>query len=69
MADSSSYTPFESLTRKHGFVCIPPSGIDVEAIILAVGEIIGLKNIKAASRMNKRVVIFVSTVTMVAQVV
>uniref|UniRef100_UPI00358FD02D dual specificity protein phosphatase 22-like n=1 Tax=Myxine glutinosa TaxID=7769 RepID=UPI00358FD02D len=69
MADSSRYTSLEALTRKHGIVCSPPSGIDVEAIILAVREIIGLDNVKAASRMNKRVVIFVSTVPMVAQIV
>ena len=69
MADSSRYTAFETLTRKHGLVCMPSSGIDAEAVILAVGEIIGLENVKAASRMNKHVVIFVSIVNMVAQVV
>ena len=69
MAVSSRYTVFESLTRKHWLVCLPGSGIDVETVILAVGELFGLENVKAVSHINKRAVISVSTVNMVPQVV
>ena len=33
--------PSECLSRKHAFVRMPPEGIPVEDIILAVGNIIG----------------------------
>jgi len=67
--ESLRYASFEALTRKHGFVCIPPLEIDMEKLIVGVGEIIGIENIKAVSRMNKRLFFFVSQVPMVAQVV
>ena len=67
--ESSRYVSFEALTRKHGIVCIPPSEIDMEKLIVGVGEIIGIENVKAVSRMDKKIVFFVSQVPMVAQVV
>ena len=51
----------EGVTRKHAFVCVPPEGVLVEDIILAVGNIIGDKNIRAASCMNQKLVVFVLT--------
>ena len=56
--ESSRYASFEALNRKHGFVCIPPSEIDMEKLIVGVGEIIGIENVKAVSRMNKKIVFF-----------
>ena len=52
--ESSRYASFEALTRKHGFVCISPSEIDMDKLIVGVGEIIGIENVKAVSRMNKK---------------
>ena len=67
--ESSWYASFETLNRKHGFVCIPPSEIDMEKLIVGVGEIIGIENVKAVSCMNKKIVFFISQVSMVVQVV
>ena len=52
--ESSRYASFEALTRKHGFVCISASEIDMDKLIVGVGEIIGIENVKAVSRMNKK---------------
>ena len=41
----------------------------MEKLIVGVGEIIGIENVKADSRLNKKNVFFVSEVPMVAQVV
>ena len=51
------------------FVCVPPEGVPVKAIILAVGNIIGDENIRAASRMNQKMVVFVSDDALVHEVV
>ena len=59
----------EGSTRKHAFVCVPPEGVPVENIILLVGNIIGDENIRAASHMNQKVVVFVSDVSLVHEVV
>ena len=67
--ESSRYASFEALTRKHGFVCITASEIDMDKLIVVVGEIIGIENVEAVSRMNKKIVFFVSQVPMVVQVV
>ena len=56
--ESSRYASFEALNRKHGFVCIPRSEIDMEKLIVGVGEIIGIENVKAVSRMNKKFFFF-----------
>uniref|UniRef100_UPI00358EE8F5 receptor-type tyrosine-protein phosphatase gamma-like n=1 Tax=Myxine glutinosa TaxID=7769 RepID=UPI00358EE8F5 len=58
MLARSRYAAFEGLTRKHGVVCVPPNEVTVEDIVIAVGNIIGLEKIRAASRMNKRLVIY-----------
>ena len=60
---------FGSLSWKHGLTCIPPAHVAVKAIIIAVGGIIGAENVLAASRMNKKVVVFVLQESMVASVV
>ena len=59
----------EGLTRKHAFVCVLPEGVPVEDIILAVVNIFGDENIRTASRMNQKVVVFVSDVSLVHEVV
>ena len=59
-------TVFRSLSRKHGLTCVPPAHVAVKSIIIAVGGIIGDENVVAASRMNKKVVVFVLQERMVA---
>ena len=56
--ESSRYASFEALTRKHGIVGVPPSEIDVEKLIVGVGEIMGIENVKAVSCMNKKMFFF-----------
>ena len=58
MGESLRYASFEALTREHRIVCIPPSEIDMEKLIVGVGEIIGIENVKAVSRLNKKIVVF-----------
>ena len=62
-------TNYEALTRKHGLVCTPPREVKIENVLLAIGNIIGSHHIRAASRMDKKLVIFVSDVHMVNSVV
>ena len=50
-------------------MCVLPEGVPVEDIILAVGNIIGDENIRAASCMNQKVVVFVSDDSLVHEVV
>ena len=50
-------------------MCVLPEGVPVEDIILAVGNIIGDENIRAASCMNQKVVVFVSDDELVHDVV
>ena len=59
----------KGLTRKHAFVCVPPEGVPVEDIVLAVRKIIGDENIHSASRVNQKVFVFVSDVSLVHEVV
>ena len=54
------YEAFDNLTRKHALVCVPPEGILTEDVVLAVRSIIGFEHVRAASRMNQKVVVFVS---------
>ena len=63
MTSYSHYATFEALTRKHGVVCVPPDDVSVEDLVIATGNIVGTDKVRAASRMNKRVVIFVSSET------
>ena len=51
---------FESLTRKHAVFCFPPSEVELNDVLSAIGNIVDLHNIRAASRMNKKFVVFVS---------
>ena len=50
-------------------MCVLPEGVPVKDIILAVGNIIGDENIRAASCMNQKVVVFVSDDALVHEVV
>ena len=45
---------FESLTRKNAVYCFPPSEVELNDVLSAIGNIVGLHNIRAASRMNKK---------------
>ena len=60
MLTRSCYAAYEALTRKHGTVCIPPNEVSVDDIVSAIGNMVGFEKVRAASRMNKRVVVFVS---------
>ena len=50
-------------------MCVPPEGIATEDIVLSVGKIIGNQNVRAASKMNKKIVVFVSDEKFVHDVV
>ncbi len=69
MSTRSPYAAFEALTRKHGVVCVPPDEVSVEHIVIAIGNIIGTEKIRAASRMNKRIVVFLAEESFVHEVV
>ena len=60
-----NHSMYESLTPKHGLVCDPPREVKIEDMLLAIVKIVGFHNIHAASRLNKKVVVFVSEVHMV----
>ena len=60
---------FESLTRKHGLVCVPPSEAELTDVLSTIGNIVGAHNIRAAFRMSKKFVVFASEEHMVATVV
>ena len=64
-----NHSMYESLTRKNGLVCDPPREVKIEDVLKAIGKIVGLHNIRAASQMNKKVVVLVSVVHMVTSVV
>ena len=55
-ARSQQDAVLEALTRKHDFVCVPPDGVLTEEIVLAVGDVIGVEHVRAASCMNQKVV-------------
>ena len=52
----------EVLTDKHGMCFVPPEGVSLEEALLAICELTGCENIRAASRMNHKIVVFVSKV-------
>ena len=60
---------YEELTPKNGAIVCPPDGVSVDDVVMGFGELIGLENILAASRMNQRVVLFLSEERFVAQTV
>lgn len=51
--------PPPPVSLRNGVRCVPAPGVEVEEVLVAVGEQIGFGNISSASRMNKAVVIFV----------
>ena len=53
-AHTNRYAAMENLTRKHGIVCTPPKSISMESAVLCIGNMTGMANVHAASRMNKR---------------
>ena len=70
MADTRTlFEAFDNLTRRHALLCSPPEGIATEDIVLSVGKIIGNQNVRAASKMNKKIVVFVSDEKFVHDVV
>ncbi|KAK3507293.1 hypothetical protein QTP70_013556 [Hemibagrus guttatus] len=52
--------PLDDLTRSHGVRVVTVAG--VEECCLAAGEVVGHRNVLAASRMNSALVLFVNTV-------
>ena len=69
MSTRSRYAADEALTRKHGVVCIPPNEVSVDDIVSAIGNMVGFEKVRAASRMNKRVVVFISDDQLVHDIV
>ena len=60
---------YESLTRKNGVIVSPPDGVRVEDVVMGLGKLVGFENVFAASKMNQRVVVFLSEERYVAQAV
>ena len=54
------HSVYEELTPKNGVIVCPPDGVSVDDVVMGFRELIGLENILAASRMNQRVVLFLS---------
>nr|XP_006820471.1 PREDICTED: uncharacterized protein LOC102803021 [Saccoglossus kowalevskii] len=59
---------FAGLTRNHGVRCESVSGINIEAYVSAISEIIDAKTILAASRINGSVIVFLTSVADVDKV-
>jgi len=57
------------LSRKHGLCLVPPEGVMMDDILLKIGEQIGVENIRAASKMSHKIVVFVSQTRLVDIVV
>ncbi|TWW53280.1 hypothetical protein D4764_0092070 [Takifugu flavidus] len=64
---ASSGTP--SLSVQHGVQVQPDPSVSVEEVLLAVGDQVGHANLSYASRMNRRVVVFVKEERLVAELV
>lgn len=56
------------LSLHNGFRCMPEASATIEDVLLAVCEQIEHENILSASRMNKAVVVFLQTETLVNKV-
>ena len=69
MSTCSLYAAYEALTRKNGVVCVPPTEVSVDDIVTAIGNMVGFEKVRAASCMNKRVVVFVSDDLLVHDIV
>ncbi|TWW81739.1 Transposon TX1 uncharacterized 82 kDa protein ORF 1 [Takifugu flavidus] len=61
MAAECGTADLDKLTRRHGVKISPPDGVSVGECAMAVGDIVGHTSVKAASRMNKMVVVFVGS--------
>ncbi|KAL7844922.1 hypothetical protein SRHO_G00234620 [Serrasalmus rhombeus] len=58
-----------SLSRSHGFRCVPPAEAGVEKVLLVVGETVGFDQIYSALRVNKAVVVFLREERLVNELV
>lgn len=56
-----------SLSLRNGCRCVPDPGVTVEELLLVIGEQVGFENIISASRMNKAVVVFFKSDSLVNQ--
>ena len=54
----------EVLSHKHGLCLVSLEGVEVDDILLAIEDLIDVSNICAASRMNHKIVIFISQVSL-----
>ena len=52
----------ETLSIRHGFRCVPENGVNLEEVLLVVGEQVGAEFIHSASSVNKVVVVFMKIV-------
>ena len=59
---AATHNTDEVLTDKHGMCFVLPEGVSMEEALLAIGKLIGCENICAASRMNHKIIVFVSKV-------
>ncbi|TWW78252.1 hypothetical protein D4764_11G0003730 [Takifugu flavidus] len=59
----------EKLTHRHAVKLSPPAGVSVEECVLVVGEIVGPRSVKSASRMNRTVVVFMDSTEKADQLV
>jgi len=57
----------ESLSLRNGCSCEPEPGVTVEDLLLVIGERIGFDNIVAASRVDKAIVVFLKSESLVNQ--
>lgn len=59
----------QKLTRRHAVKLLPAVTCSVEDAAYAIGELVGFQSVKAASRMNSAIVIFLDNVAKVDKVV
>lgn len=56
-----------ALSLRNGCKCVPEAGVTVEELLIVVGEQVGFENVISASRMNKSIVVFLKSDSMVNQ--
>lgn len=54
-----------NLSLRNGCRCVPELGVTVEELLVIIGEKLGFENIVSASRMNKAVVVFLKSESLV----
>lgn len=54
-----------ALSLRNGCRCVPEAGVTVEDLLLIIGDKLGFENIVSASRMNKAVVVFLKSESLV----